>query len=64
MRVPMTLEAFRYFCLEVEVMDEASRYLSVISKRTTYKELQNFSVDGRLARALRAFDYGSAGLRI
>ncbi len=43
---------------------EASRYLSVISKNITHKELQNLSVDGRLARVVRAFDYGCAGLRI
>ncbi len=45
-------------------MDEAFRNHSVISKSITYKEQQNLSVDGLLARVVRAFDYGSAGLRI
>ncbi len=60
MTLPITLEAFRYFCIEDEVMDEAFRYL----KSITYKELQNLSVNGRLARVVSAFDYGSVGLRI
>ncbi len=72
--MPITLDPFRYFVwrtklwmripVKLPITLGVSRYLYVISKNITYKELQNLSVDGRLAREDRAFDYGCAGLRI